>query len=89
MKKGHGLIVFLANLIHKCADGLVIGAGNIKSHWLFCLFIKYQIVWNFLKAFADTLSLGISTALAILFHEIPHELGRYFFKIDHEFFWSD
>ncbi len=32
MKKGHGLIVFLANLIHKCADGLVIGAGNIKSH---------------------------------------------------------
>ncbi len=23
MKKGHGLIVFLANLIHKCADGLL------------------------------------------------------------------
>jgi hypothetical protein len=27
--KGTGLIVFLANLIHKAADGLVIGAGII------------------------------------------------------------
>jgi zinc transporter ZupT len=26
--KGVGCIIFLANLIHKVADGLVIGAGN-------------------------------------------------------------
>lgn len=26
--RGTGLIVFLANLVHKCADGLVIGAGK-------------------------------------------------------------
>lgn len=52
--KGTGLIVFLANLVHKCADGLVIGA-----------------------AYSESLSLGLSTALAILFHEIPHELGDY------------
>ena len=52
--KGAGLIVFMANLIHKCGDGLVIGA-----------------------AFSESPSLGISTALAALFHEIPHELGDY------------
>ena len=28
--KGAGLMIFLANLIHKLADGLVIGAGNLK-----------------------------------------------------------
>ena len=28
-------------------------------------------------AFGDSLSLGISTGLAVLFHEIPHELGDY------------
>lgn len=27
-------------------------------------------------AFSDSLSLGFSTALAILFHEIPHEIGN-------------
>ena len=28
-------------------------------------------------SFAQSLSLGVSTSLAILFHEIPHELGDY------------
>lgn len=27
--KGTGLLIFLANLIHKAADGLVIGAGSL------------------------------------------------------------
>lgn len=32
--KGTGFIVFLANLVHKCADGLVIGAGeSLFDYW--------------------------------------------------------
>jgi zinc transporter 12 len=29
------------------------------------------------KAFGQSLSLGVSTSLAILFHEIPHQIGDY------------
>ena len=30
-------------------------------------------------AFGQSLSLGLSTSLAILFHEIPHQLGNFLF----------
>ena len=35
------------------------------------------ICLSLIKAFSDSLSLGISTALAVFFHEIPHELGDF------------
>ena len=28
-------------------------------------------------AFSENISLGISTSIAVLCHEVPHELGRY------------
>jgi zinc transporter ZupT len=34
-------------------------------------------ITSFLLAFSESISLGLSTSLAIFFHEIPHELGEY------------
>ncbi len=39
------------------------------------------------SAIAQSLSLGISTAIALIFHEIPHEVGDYFVLLSTGMSW--
>lgn len=67
---------------------LVLISIEIYYHNIILYYFKKLIV-NFLEAFSESLSLGFSTGLAILFHEVPHELGnfmqRFYFRLEKSF----
>jgi zinc transporter ZupT len=79
-----GWIAFFGDVLHKAVDGFAIGACKI---FIYLKIYKFYRCKNFKfinfslflikKAFSTSISLGLSTCLAIFFHEIPHELGEY------------
>ncbi len=71
----NGWIAFFGDILHKTADGFAIGACKIKNKFIYCFYFFLNII--FVSAFSESISLGLSTSLAIFFHEIPHELGDY------------
>lgn len=69
------IMIMIGDVIHNMFDGLAIGisysTGGITGGLFFCLivFMNFDLLFFFL--------LGLSTSLAILFHELPHELGDF------------
>ena len=65
--KSYAIMTLIGDFLHNFTDGLSIGVAYVASKYIFPKITHLSLDYKF----------GVITTMAMLFHEIPHEVGDF------------